>query len=154
MGGTGAHANLWALMLNEEQLAPLAAGTVACYLVGFVMYGLVFKNAFSRALCVDKGVKTPEGVVYRYNFVVCVLGSVVSAAIKSGAILGLVALLQAQGDSLCMYMQAACVVFVIMFAGIHARLWQHRPMAMIVLGYTSELISLNVAAYVMFAITH
>eukprot|EP00672_Neobodo_designis_P014445 CAMPEP_0174883052 /NCGR_PEP_ID=MMETSP1114-20130205/85073_1 /TAXON_ID=312471 /ORGANISM="Neobodo designis, Strain CCAP 1951/1" /LENGTH=208 /DNA_ID=CAMNT_0016118453 /DNA_START=47 /DNA_END=673 /DNA_ORIENTATION=+ len=205
MGGKGSHACIWGLLLSEKDITPILAGTVAFYVASFVCYAVIFAGAWTRAICVDKGVKTFEGIKQRYGMGLCSLATVLSAAGKSAAILAVINVIGKQADSLCMYMQAACVVLaatarygmglcslatVLSAAGksaailavinvigkqadslcmymqaacvvlaatatvAHNQFWEQRPLPLIFISGVSEAVCLSLAAYAMWAATH
>eukprot|EP00672_Neobodo_designis_P003089 CAMPEP_0174860602 /NCGR_PEP_ID=MMETSP1114-20130205/49591_1 /TAXON_ID=312471 /ORGANISM="Neobodo designis, Strain CCAP 1951/1" /LENGTH=147 /DNA_ID=CAMNT_0016095585 /DNA_START=53 /DNA_END=494 /DNA_ORIENTATION=+ len=137
------------LLIKENDLAPILAGAVACYAVNFIMYSIVFSKAFVRAICVDKGVKTFEGIKMRYGMGLCSLTSAASAGIKAGGTLAIVNLLGKQGDSLCMYLQAAGVVLLILLASFHNQFWAQRPFPLLFINGVAEGFGLLAAAYTM-----
>ena len=148
------HACIWGLLFSEKDVTPILAGTVTYYVVVFVMYAVVFAGAFSRAICVDKGVKVMEGMKQRYGMGLCSLSTVAASAGKAAAIIAVVNLVGKQADSLCMYMQAACVVLAATATVSHNMFWEQRPFALIFITGCVEVIGLALAAYAMFAATH
>jgi hypothetical protein len=154
MGGDGSHACIWGLLFNEKDIMPILAGTVAFYVSCFVVYGFIFAGAFARALCVDKGVKTTDAFKHRFGMGLCSLGTVLAGAGKSAAILAFVNVLGPKADSLCMYMQAACMVLAIVMTVSHNMFWEQRPFALIFITVVTEIVGLALASYAMWAATH
>ena len=160
MGGKGSHACIWGLLFDvEKDLAPAAIGMVAIYIVGFIFYGILFSAAWQRVMAIDKGVRRADAIKSRYSMLTCSIGHLVMGFLQSAAIIAVLKLLAmtksaAAGDSLCMYMQAAGVVFVAQMTALHHSMWEQRPFGLIFLTALGDKLSLFAAAAAIFYYTH
>ena len=135
-------------LLKDVDYSQIAGAVVLQHFLGLFWYGLVFSSIWSYYLAADKGVKKIDHVVKRYGNVVCIMGSVVAAAVRAIAIYFIVTATEL--ETLCGYQEAAMCVAAIMIAKYHCDFWCQRPFVMMIIDGAFECAAAVSAGTMMF----
>jgi hypothetical protein len=136
---------------STTDLVPLVVATVAQVIVGCVYYGMVVNTQWLDEMERDKGVRSFRNIIFRYGNPFSLLASVVCGLLKSLAILTVMDLMGHHHDSLCMFLQTAFFVWVVIASTASGSLWEQRPWKLIAMTLLGELIETQFAGYMLYS---
>jgi preprotein translocase subunit SecY len=123
-----------------DKIVALGVATAAQFFLGYGWTVLVAKP-WSRALAMDKGVKSVEGIKARYSMGLCLAASVMSYFLHAMIVIGLLAATGTLGrKDLASHLvigAAGSLITAVDFAG---ELWKQRPLPLLVLDRTCDLL--------------